>query len=146
MAMFPRIERSCPYLDRLDEAIDGDFCRMCRRTVHDLTGLSGTERAAFVAGCGGEACVTYRTRLSPAVAAAALAASTAVLVSAAPAQDQRHKPKVTHVRPVRVVQPPQPLYQLAGMIAPPPVAPVKPEAEQPPKAPPADRQPQAKRD
>lgn len=127
MALFPKIERACPYLDRLDEAMDGDFCRMCQRTVHDLTGMTRAERTAFVAGCGGEACVSYAVRLKPAVAAAALAASTAILMAPAPATaQQRHKrpPAPVHMRTVRM---PPPVYYTAGMIMPlPPPEPVKP--------------------
>jgi hypothetical protein len=103
-----------------------DFCRMCQRQVHDLTGMTRAERTAFVAGCGGEACVSYTVRLKPAVAAAALAASTAILVAPAPAMaQQRHKPRPPHVRTVKM--PPQPVYYTAGMIMPlPPPEPRKP--------------------
>jgi hypothetical protein len=147
MPLFPKIASPCPYLDRLDTAMDGDFCRMCERTVHDLTGMNRAERAAFVAECGGEACVSYTTRLSPAVAAAALAASTAILVSAAPVPDQRHKPRHAHVRPARVVRQPQPVYQLVGMIPLIPRSePAKPAEIKPPEQPAVGPQPQTKRD
>jgi len=145
--MFPKIARPCPYLDRLDQVMDGDFCRMCERTVTDLTAMDTAERAAFMAACGGDACISYTTRLSPAVAAAALAASAAILVPA-PALAQRHKAKVSHPRPVQPVEVP-PLYFLAG--APPPmpvpqVQPPPPPAGDPPRDQPAvgDRRPEAK--
>lgn len=148
MALFPKITRTCPYLDRLDEAMDGDFCRMCQRTVTDLTGMTRAERTAFVAGCGGEVCVSYTMRLSPAVAAAALAASTAILVAPPAMAQQRHRrpPAQVHVRAVKM--PPQPVYQLAGMIAPPPrqEAAEKPADARPPEQPAADRPPQTRRD
>ncbi|MBO9713151.1 hypothetical protein [Sphingomonas sp.] len=80
--MFPPIDRPCPYVDRLDSVMDGDFCRMCRRTVFDLTAMDEAERRAFLAGCASddEVCVRY---LRPALAAAALAASVAALPAAA---------------------------------------------------------------
>ncbi len=80
--MFPKIERPCPYIDRLGEVMDGDFCRMCRRTVFDLSAMDEAERRVFMRGCGGEeVCVRYRVR--PALVAAALAASVAALPAAA---------------------------------------------------------------
>ena len=133
MSLFPKIERVCPYLDRLDEAMDGDFCRMCKRTVHDLTDMSDPERAAFLTACGGDACVSYIAYVRPAVAAALVAASAAVLVvpEAAMAQ-QRHKVRPAHA--VRVLPPP-PLVPVMLGGAPPPM-PV-PEKPTPPEQPPA---------
>ncbi|MES2441227.1 MAG: hypothetical protein V4574_00225 [Pseudomonadota bacterium] len=135
MALFPKIERPCPYLDRLDSVMDGDFCRMCKRTVHDLTAMDEAGRAAFMAACGGDACISYTTRMSPALAAAALAASAAIVVMPSPALAQRHKARPAQVRPV----PPQPLYFLAGAPLPPqrvevvpPREPVKPVESRPP--------------
>ncbi|MCW3846121.1 hypothetical protein OF829_02650 [Sphingomonas sp. LB-2] len=113
MPLFPKIERSCPYLDRLDEAMDGDFCRMCKRNVYDLTGMTDPQRAAFLAACGGDACVRYTAFVRPAVAAALVAASAAVLV-AEPAMAQRHEPI-----PPRALNPPYVPVLLGGV--PPPV-------------------------
>jgi len=79
MTLFPKIARPCPYIDRLDSIMDGDFCRMCKRDVYDLTAMDEAARAAFLAECGGEVCVRYTVWMKPAVAAAALAASAAVM-------------------------------------------------------------------
>ncbi|HEV2816933.1 MAG TPA: hypothetical protein VGW40_06910 [Allosphingosinicella sp.] len=82
MAFFPKIQSPCPYKSRLSTVMDGDFCRMCKRNVFDLTGMTDGERRALIAGCSDEICVSYRLR--PAIAAAALAAA---LPTAAAAQD-----------------------------------------------------------
>jgi hypothetical protein len=66
--------------------MDGDFCRMCRRTVFDLTPMSDDERLAFLSGCTEKVCVSYTLPIRPAIAAAAMAAAMA-LPSAAAAQD-----------------------------------------------------------
>jgi predicted Fe-S protein YdhL (DUF1289 family) len=83
MAFFPRIQSPCPYKSDLAAVMDGDFCRMCKRTVFDLTDMTDGERRALLAGCGEEVCVSYRVR--PAAVAAALAA--AAMPAAAAAQD-----------------------------------------------------------
>jgi len=70
MAIFPKVQSPCPYKDRLSEIIDGDTCRLCKRQVVDLTVMSDSERVAFMKGCAGEVCVTYRYSIRPAVAAA----------------------------------------------------------------------------
>ena len=87
MAGFPRIDSPCPYKGRLAEIMDGDMCRMCERRVFDLTNWSDGERAAFLAGCADQVCVSYRLPLRPAIAAAALAAAAMVAPGAAAAQD-----------------------------------------------------------
>lgn len=84
MPIFPKIQSPCPYQSRLSEVMDGDFCRMCERSVIDLTHMSDGERIAFLAGCSGKVCVSYRFPVRPALAAAALAAA---LPTAAAAQD-----------------------------------------------------------
>lgn len=78
--MFPKIQRPCPYAGRLAEVMDGDFCRMCKRSVTDLDALDAAARAAFLASCGDEACVSYR--LPRAAAAAAFVAVLAAPVTA----------------------------------------------------------------
>jgi hypothetical protein len=83
MALFPKIE-SCPYVDRFDQVMDGDFCRMCKRQVHDLTDMDDSERIAFLASCGGEACVSQRFPVRPVMAAAALTVTAALVMAAAP--------------------------------------------------------------
>jgi len=85
MPLFPKVQSPCPYKNRLAAVMDGDFCRMCERQVFDLTALDDGERRAFLAGCAGEVCVSYRVPLRGAIAAAALAA--AAVPTAAAAQD-----------------------------------------------------------
>jgi len=82
MAFYPKIQSPCPYIANLAAIMDGDFCRMCERQVFDLTHMSSDEKKAFLDGCTGEVCISYR--LSPAIAAAALAAA---MPAAAAAQD-----------------------------------------------------------
>ena len=145
MSFYPRIERICPYLDRLDAVMDGDFCRMCKRTVHDLTDMSDAERSAVMAACGGDACVSYRMRLSPALAAAALAASTAVMLPAPAMAQQRAKvrPAPTRVpKAPRLIRPPKPVEYPIMMVTAGLPAPLDP----PPPPPPAERRPEAKPD
>lgn len=85
MPIFPKIERPCPYVDRLDEIMDGDVCRMCQRQVFDLTDMDDAGRMAFLATCSGETCVSYRLP-ARAVLAATMLASMAMPLAAA-AQD-----------------------------------------------------------
>ena len=75
MPLFPKVDSPCPYKSRLSAVMDGDFCRMCRRQVFDLTAMSDAERGAFLSGCAEEVCVSYRLPLRTAIAAAALATS-----------------------------------------------------------------------
>jgi hypothetical protein len=140
MAPFPTIQRPCPYLDRLDTVIDAGFCRMCSREVHDLTAMDERERAGFLAACGGDACVSYRMNVKPALAAAMIAASAAVLAApqAALAKDQYlHR---SHQRQKPVQAPNVPILVAGGITAPPiaeprrdPVPPLAPP--EPPSSP-----------
>lgn len=75
MPIFPKIQSPCPYRSELSAVMEGDFCRMCRRNVVDLSAMGDGERRAFLAGCEEEVCVSYRLPLRPALAAAALAAA-----------------------------------------------------------------------
>jgi predicted nicotinamide N-methyase len=84
MARFPLIDSPCPYKGRLADIMDGDNCRLCERQVFDLTAWSDGERAAFLAGCAGQVCVTYRRPLR--LAAAAMAAAAMAVPGAAAAQ------------------------------------------------------------
>lgn len=81
MAIFPRIQSPCPYLNRLSTLMDGDMCRMCERQVVDLSAMSDVERATLMKGCTGKVCVQYRMR--PVIAAAALAAAASIPTAAA---------------------------------------------------------------
>jgi len=85
MAFFPKIQSPCPYKNELAAVMDGDFCRMCKRQVFDLSDWSDDERVAFLGTCNDEICVSYRLPLRPALAAIALAA--AALPAAAAAQE-----------------------------------------------------------
>lgn len=116
MSEFPKIASVCPFLERLDSVMDGDFCTMCKRDVHDLTDMDDAERRAFMDACGGDACVKYTMRLSPALAAAALAASAAILVPA-PAMAQRHKARPHHARVPTIQQFRQVAVMTAGVPA-----------------------------
>lgn len=83
MSLFPKVQSPCPYKSQLAAVMDGDFCRMCERQVFDLTAMSDAERGAFLAGCGEEACVSYRLPLRTAIVAAALAASAVAMPAGA---------------------------------------------------------------
>jgi predicted Fe-S protein YdhL (DUF1289 family) len=87
MAIYPKIQSPCPYIDRLSTIMDGDMCRMCKRQVFDLTDMSDGERVAFMKGCSGEVCVSYKFSVRPAIAAAALAVAAFALPAAAAACD-----------------------------------------------------------
>ena len=65
MATYPRIQSPCPYIDRLASIMDGETCRMCRREVFDLTAMSDGARFAFLDGCAGEVCISYRLPAHP---------------------------------------------------------------------------------
>lgn len=83
MAMFLKIQSPCPYKSDLSAVMDGDFCRMCKRNVVDLTSWSDEQRVSFLASCETEVCVSYRLPLRPALAVAAMAATVAALPAAA---------------------------------------------------------------
>lgn len=81
MALFPKIERPCPYRDDLSAIMDGDSCTMCKREVFELSEMSDKERALFLSKCSGEVCVSYKIPVARTLAAAALTSS-AILASA----------------------------------------------------------------
>jgi predicted Fe-S protein YdhL (DUF1289 family) len=83
MPMFPKIQSPCPYKSDLAAVMDGDFCRMCKRQVVDLSDWSDGERVAFLAGCAEEVCVSYRLPLREMIAAATLASLAAAPAAAA---------------------------------------------------------------
>lgn len=120
MSLFPPIARPCPYIDRLGDVMEGDFCRMCKRQVHDLSDMTDGERAAFLAACGGDACISYVSLVRPAIAAALVAASAAALVAPDPALARKVKS-----RPVAVRVPLVPIVT-AGL-PPPVVSPTPPQ-------------------
>jgi hypothetical protein len=113
MALFPKIE-PCPYLDRFGQIMDGEVCRLCKRQVHDLTDMDDAGRADFLANCGGEACVSlFPAR--PAMAAAALTATAALVIAAAsPMELRQDRPKESP--PLKTI-PISPEPMLAGIVA-----------------------------
>lgn len=84
MALFPKIQSPCPYQRNLAAIMDGDFCRVCKRQVFDITDWSDDQRVAFLKSCSEKVCVSYR--IKPALAAAALAAAAMAVPTAATAQ------------------------------------------------------------
>jgi hypothetical protein len=85
MAVYPKIQSPCPYKANLAAVMEGDFCRMCRRQVVDLTPMGDAQRIAFLKGCETEVCVSY---LAPRrIALAAMAAAAIALPTAAAACD-----------------------------------------------------------
>src|SRR5665213_4627527 len=78
MALDPKIQSPCPYKNNLAAIMDGDVCRMCKRHVFDLSGMSDVERDFLIKGCKDEICVSYKFPIRPAIAAAALAAAVIV--------------------------------------------------------------------
>jgi predicted Fe-S protein YdhL (DUF1289 family) len=83
MAIFPKIQSPCPYKNDLASIMDGDMCRMCKRQVVDLTPMTDQERAAFLQGCEGAVCVSYRIPAGAVLAAAVVAAASAAPLAAA---------------------------------------------------------------
>lgn len=83
MAIFPRIQSPCPYRGELAAVMDGDFCRLCKRAVFDLTAMTDGERVGFLADCKTEVCVSYRLTGAAAAAALAVGALTAPVAAAA---------------------------------------------------------------
>jgi hypothetical protein len=83
MARFPKIQKPCPVANSLDEYMDGDHCRLCKRNVVDIGDMSDAERRNFLDNCAGETCVTYSIRLKHVAAAVALSATAASLPVAA---------------------------------------------------------------
>lgn len=83
---FPRISRPCPVADRLDEVMDGDFCRQCSKRVVDLDELGTAARLRTLAEAREELCVSYKHPAAKAlIAATALAAG--IMAMPAAAQD-----------------------------------------------------------
>jgi predicted Fe-S protein YdhL (DUF1289 family) len=87
MAIFPKIQSPCPYMGQLSSIMDGDMCRVCKRQVFDLSDMSDGERVAFMKGCTGDVCVSYKFTVRPALAAAMVAAAVIAAPMSAAAQD-----------------------------------------------------------
>jgi hypothetical protein len=100
MAIFPKIQSPCPYKGDLSAIMDGDVCRLCERQVLDLTHMTNGERVAFMKGCTGEVCVSYRMPVLAAViavaaigvpmAAAACEATTEIIITTGGIKDPAH--------------------------------------------------------
>lgn len=82
MAIFPKVQSPCPYKADLAAVMEGDFCRMCRRQVVDLSPMSDGQRLTFLAGCKEQVCVSYRFPVGPAIAAAVAAAAMGAPIAA----------------------------------------------------------------
>jgi predicted Fe-S protein YdhL (DUF1289 family) len=87
MAIFPVVQSPCPYKRNLSAVMDGDFCRMCKRTVTDLTAMNDDQKIDFFKACSGEVCVSYRLPIKPALTAAALAVAGIPMMAAAQTAD-----------------------------------------------------------
>jgi hypothetical protein len=60
MSDYPKIQSPCPLRLRALPREGADFCSQCSRTVHNLDGMSGSQRRAFMAACGdSKVCVAY---------------------------------------------------------------------------------------
>ena len=93
MAIFPRIQSPCPYRSQLAAVMDGNFCRMCSRQVVDLSAMDDSERVAFLKGCSGAVCVSYKLPVGRAMAAA-LTVAAVTMPAAAFAQDAQQMEEI----------------------------------------------------
>ena len=86
MQFFPKVDSPCPYKGALSDILDGDICRLCKREVHDLSGMAEDAKRALFDGCADDICVTFRIDMRPALAAIAVGAGVMVPTALA-AQD-----------------------------------------------------------
>jgi predicted Fe-S protein YdhL (DUF1289 family) len=91
MGLFPKIQSPCPYKENLSAVMDGDFCRMCKRNVVDLTAMDDAGRLSFLAACETDVCVSYSLPVKRA-AKAAIIATAAVSLSSLPLAAQEATP------------------------------------------------------
>src|SRR5215469_2720012 len=87
MAIFPKVQSPCPYKGKLSDILDGDVCRLCKREVFDLTHMTDGERVAFMEGCTGEVCVSYKFTTRRVLAATIAAAAMSAPMAAAACDD-----------------------------------------------------------
>lgn len=105
--MFPKIERPCSYVADIAAAMDGSYCRMCKRDVVDLSAMADDVRAAFLGECRTEeVCVSYTVKLGLAAALAAVA-----LPGVAFAQASAPLPQPTQAEPDPEVE----IVEMGGM-------------------------------
>lgn len=83
---FPKISRPCPVADRLNEVMDGDFCRQCSKRVLNLETLGKVERLRTLAAARAELCISYK-RPSAKMLIAATALGAGIAASPALAQE-----------------------------------------------------------
>jgi len=62
MARVPVITSPCPLRWKSMPSAGVDFCGQCQRRVHNLDGMSDTQRQTFFANCSGDVCVAYTVR------------------------------------------------------------------------------------
>ena len=62
MPKVPVITSPCPLRFNGAPRPGQDFCGQCQRRVHNLDGMSDSERHAFFAACSGEVCVAYTVK------------------------------------------------------------------------------------
>ncbi len=79
MGFFPKIQSPCPYKQNLSAVMDGDFCRMCKRNVIDLTAMADEDRLSFLSACKTEICVSYSLPVKRAAKAAVLVTAAVAL-------------------------------------------------------------------
>ncbi|UXI67238.1 hypothetical protein [Tahibacter amnicola] len=59
MVKVPKIDSPCPVQWKSMPTGEKNFCTLCERKVHNLSGMSYSERKAFLAACTGSVCVAY---------------------------------------------------------------------------------------
>jgi hypothetical protein len=59
MSRVPTIDSPCPFRVANMPTEGRDHCGHCDRQVHNLDGMSSSQRETFLAGCSGKICVAY---------------------------------------------------------------------------------------
>jgi hypothetical protein len=93
MAKVPVITSACPIRFQGAPQPGKDFCGQCRRRVHNLDGMSDSERQTFFAACSGDVCVSYSVKRAVKIAAVGLATMGVATGVAALADDSADEPK-----------------------------------------------------
>jgi hypothetical protein len=93
MARVPVITSPCPFRWKGTPQTGQDFCGQCQRQVHNLDGMSISQKDAFFAGCAGEVCVAYTVRRPVRVSIAAVGLAAMVSLGGAVAAEE--SPAVT---------------------------------------------------
>ncbi|MBF19627.1 MAG: hypothetical protein CME88_14715 [Hirschia sp.] len=74
MAFYPNIVRPCPYKGDITALLAADTCSLCKKKVHDLSGMTDEEKQRFLAS-NRDACVSDKVPLHVLAASAAMAAA-----------------------------------------------------------------------